>query len=307
MTVTFAVCLVAAVVAVLAFVASAVRSLPVVIDTVDHKMVLVRWLARRHRLRRFLRQRLDRGTAGGLALTLAVLTALVVALVVALLVDMVDSSSGLAGLDEKIARWDVANGSSAAIGPARMITHLGDTVVVVTVLLATGLVDFARRRRAESVAFLGIAIAGEQLLVNGLKDLVDRARPDLLQLAGWEGPSFPSGHTAAAAVAWPAVALVAGRGCSRAVRSLLAGAAVLVAVAVAATRVLLGVHWLTDVAAGLAIGYGWFVICATVLATRVQRLDGVPPPQQNIDSEVGRQPAKPRIPGRPTPLPLSRT
>ena len=48
-----------------------------------------------------------------------------------------------------------------------------------------------------------------------------------------------------------------GRGGSPRVRAGLAGAAVAIAVAVATSRVLLGVHWFTDVLAGLALGWAW--------------------------------------------------
>jgi membrane-associated phospholipid phosphatase len=48
----------------------------------------------------------------------------------------------------------------------------------------------------------------------------------------------------------------------------LAGVAVAVAVGVAASRVLLGVHWLSDVVAGLAFGWGWFAVCAIAFGGR---------------------------------------
>jgi membrane-associated phospholipid phosphatase len=51
----------------------------------------------------------------------------------------------------------------------------------------------------------------------------------------------------------------------------LAGIAVGVAVAVAATRVLLDVHWLSDVIAGLALGWGWFAVCAIAFGGRILR------------------------------------
>ena len=49
---------------------------------------------------------------------------------------------------------------------------------------------------------------------------------------------------------------------------MLAGAAVAVAIGVAASRVLLGVHWLSDVVAGLAFGWGWFALCAVAFGGR---------------------------------------
>ena len=50
-------------------------------------------------------------------------------------------------------------------------------------------------------------------------------------------------------------------------RSLGAG----IAVAVAASRVLLDVHWLTDVIAGLALGWAWFAACAIAFGGRLLR------------------------------------
>ena len=99
-----------------------------------------------------------------------------------------------------------------------------------------------------------------------------RDRPAVLQLMDVHGFSFPSGHTAAAAACWSAVALVLGRDRPRAVRAVLAGGAALIAIVVATSRALLGVHWVSDVVAGLALGWGWFLLVAVVFGGRTQRL-----------------------------------
>jgi membrane-associated phospholipid phosphatase len=272
MTVTFVVVLVAATAAVLAFVLSAVRTLPDPIDPADQERAVVRGLAGRPRLRRFLRQRLERRTAGGIVLTAALLTAFAGGLLVGALLDMVDGSYGLAALDDDVAHWGVANADTATIEILKGITYLGDTAILVAALAATGLIDYRRHRRGEVFIFLTVIIGGEKLIVNGLKELVDRGRPDILPLVGWDGPSFPSGHAAAAAAVWPAIALVLGSSGSRTIRALLAATAALIAIAVAASRAMLGVHWLTDILAGLAIGYCWFFICAVMFGGRAQRL-----------------------------------
>ena len=272
MTVTLIVLLAAVAAAAVVFVFSVVRTLPGPLDPIDRERAFIRRLERHPRLRRFLRQRLDHTTAGGLVLTVALLAAFGVAVFVGAVLDMIDGSYGLASLDDDVTQWGVANADTAAVEILTAITYLGDTVVVLAAMFAAGLIDFLRHRRVEVFLFLTAVILGEKLIVNGLKEIIDRGRPDVMQLVGWEGPSFPSGHAAAAAAAWPAIALVLGRGCGRVTRSLLASGAALTAVAVAASRALLGVHWLTDIVAGVAIGYGWFFICAVMFGGRAQRL-----------------------------------
>jgi len=297
MMVTMVVVLTAAAAAVVVFVLSAVRDLPDPVDPTRQERAVLRWLDRHPRLRRFLRQRLDRRTAGGLVLTVSLLVTFTVALFVGAVLDMIAGSFGLATLDGNLARWGAAHADSTTVEILKVITYLGDTVVVVAALLAAGLIDFLRHRRLEVFAFLAAVIIGEKLIVNGLKEIIDRGRPDVLQLIGWAGPSFPSGHAAAAAAAWPAIALVLGRGYPRPIRALLAAGAALIAIAVAASRALLGVHWFTDIIAGVTIGYGWFLICAVVFGGRAQRLgDPLTDRPQGTSTRPDEAP-RPRIDG----------
>jgi undecaprenyl-diphosphatase len=119
--------------------------------------------------------------------------------------------------------------------------------------------------------YLALVLVGQNVVANTVKDLVDRARPAIDPLAGFSGPSFPSGHSTAAAATYAACALVIGRRRTPRVHSILAGTAVAIATAVAASRVLLGVHWFTDVLAGLALGWAWFALCSIAFGGRLLR------------------------------------
>jgi len=112
-------------------------------------------------------------------------------------------------------------------------------------------------------------MVGEWGLTTTIKDLVDRARPAFNAAAAALGPSFPSGHSANAAAFYAGAALLLGRGRGRPAGALLAGFAAGIAVAVAASRVLLDVHWLSDVLAGLALGWAWFAVCLIAFGSRL--------------------------------------
>ncbi|MGZ4356070.1 MAG: phosphatase PAP2 family protein, partial [Gaiellaceae bacterium] len=98
-----------------------------------------------------------------------------------------------------------------------------------------------------------------------------RVRPSFNPAAATLGPSFPSGHSATAAAFFAAAALLLGRGRGRPTRAVLAGFAAGIAVGVAASRVLLDVHWFTDVIAGLALGWAWLAACAIAFGGRLLR------------------------------------
>ena len=148
------------------------------------------------------------------------------------------------------------------------MTDLGGTWFVLALGVVVCVVEYLRVPNRWIPFFLLTVLVGEVVLVNAVKQLLDRVRPTFNPIAETLGPSFPSGHSATAAALYAAVALVLARRRSPRSRSLLAGAAVAVAIGVAASRVLLGVHWLSDVVAGLAFGWGWFALCAIAFGGR---------------------------------------
>jgi membrane-associated phospholipid phosphatase len=189
------------------------------------------------------------------------------AALVGVLLAMIRSHSGLARLDEPVANWAAGNVTSAAARTLEVVTAFGATWPVTAALVLVSAYDYAVRRSMRVFVFVATVAIGERLIVNGLKAIVQRERPAVLPLVSSTGSAFPSGHAAAAAASWAAVALILALGRARRTTHALAGAAVTVALGVAASRVLLGVHWVTDAVAGLAIGWAWFGLAALLIMT----------------------------------------
>jgi len=242
------------------------------VDTAAEERAVRRSILGHPKVARFLRQRLNRTTAGGFLLTASFLVLFVVALFVGALLGLIDNNNWLANADRWVAEWGSHHSSSGAVDALRWTTQLGSSVFVVSALTTVAAVDYLRRRSLEVFAFVAAVGLGQLALSNALKVLVQRERPSVLRLVAAHGYSFPSGHTVAASASFAAIALVLGRDRSHRTRAALAGGAALIAVSVAASRALLGVHWLTDVLAGLAIGWGWFTIVAIAFGGRAQRL-----------------------------------
>ena len=215
--------------------------------------------------------RLDPEKATGLALTLALVAVLLGAIVLASLAVVVRSTDVLASVDSSVAEWGDRHATAWSHDGLTLVTNLGETWLVVVVAVAVALVEIARTRSRWVAPFLLAVILGDKLLTETVKQLVDRARPALEPVAATLGASFPSGHTSTAAASWAAFALVAGRWWGRRAWPALTGIAVGIAVGVAASRVLLDVHWLTDVLGGLALGWAWFAACAIAFGGRILR------------------------------------
>ncbi len=240
------------------------------------------------------RARLNPEVATGLALTIALGLVLLGGLVLAGFAYLVRTNSQLVDIDASVAQWGADHAGPVSERLLGWITHLGDTEVVIALAVILAVVEYLRRPSRWIVPFLLIVILGQNILTNGIKELLDRVRPDLNPIAETLGPSFPSGHSATAAAFYAAAALLLGRGRPPRTRAFLAGSAVAIAVAVACTRVLLDFHWLSDVIAGLALGWAWFAVCAIAFGGRILRF-GVAAEKavQEADAETRRTAVEP--------------
>ncbi|MEX2290251.1 MAG: phosphatase PAP2 family protein [Mycobacteriales bacterium] len=203
----------------------------------------------------------------GLRLALGLLGALVVlvaAVPLAVLVRAAHPGVVQADLGVSVAAARAVGEHDALLRAAQGVTLLGDPFLLTAATAGIALVLF-RRGRARLALFVLAARLGAVVLSSGLKLAVDRTRPVFDEpVATALGASFPSGHALGAAAFWATGAVLL-QPYVRRVR-LLFTAAVAVAVLVAVSRVLLGVHFPSDVTAGLFIGLGWAALCTAVFA-----------------------------------------
>ncbi|WP_035289666.1 phosphatase PAP2 family protein [Brevibacillus thermoruber] len=141
------------------------------------------------------------------------------------------------------------------------VTQLGGGIVLAPLGLLAAALLFVNGYRSQAAAVL-IALLGSELLNEGLKHWFARPRPIGFNLI--ERPdsySFPSGH---AMVSPPFYAMLAhllrGRLADKAWSVYITPAGVLLIVLIAASRVYLGVHYLSDVLTGLCLGACWYCL-----------------------------------------------
>ena len=157
------------------------------------------------------------------------------------------------------------------------MTIIGGPLGMAVLLTIVGII-LAIRRRWRWLIYLAVTAGGGALLNEELKRYFARARPvaaEMLRRAN--GYSFPSGHAMGSAVGLGALAYLA----FRAIRSWPAKAAVIaflytLVASIALSRVYLGVHWISDVLAGVTVGTVWVTTTTVAYETlrRIRRMRG---------------------------------
>jgi membrane-associated phospholipid phosphatase len=209
--------------------------------------------------------------ATGVALSLALVVLIAGGLVLAVLAFLVRGNTTGIGLDASAADWGNDHASPATTDVLDALTHVGQPGTIAALAAVLAIAETIRTRSRWVAPFVLVVVGGNGILTTTIKHLADRVRPTLNPIAETLGPSFPSGHSSWSAAFFAAAALLLARGRTQHVRSALAGAAAALAVMIACTRVLLDVHWLSDVIAGLALGWAWFAACSIAFGGRLLR------------------------------------
>ncbi|WP_248965797.1 phosphatase PAP2 family protein [Sphaerisporangium perillae] len=233
-----------------------------------------------------LGRRFDRDARLGLRLTLASVALVLVLVPFTLLLVLVETSFGpLNRLDE-----DVANALHAyAVQHPGWVRFLmlwtdvfGPGTWRVAIGLAAAWLVYKRAPRLAAWAVTTITVGG--LLGLGLKVVVARARPHLpnpVDLA--PGSSFPSGHAVNVTLGVGVLMLLILPLLSHRQKVIAWTVGAVIVLGVAYTRVALGVHWVSDVVAGVVFGAA--VVAATTAAFEAWRRD------------IGRRPSEPHVEG----------
>lgn len=177
------------------------------------------------------------------------------------LVDETATGEALAAFDVALAAALGRHLDGTTLALAGAVTHLGDPPVLYVLALGVAVALAVRGERQLAVAWI-VVTGGGALLNRLLKELFARNRPlHDHGFASADGFSFPSGHASGSLLVYGTLAYLVVRHVPRRWHLPVAALALLLVVFVGASRVLLQVHWFSDVLAGWANAAAWAALC----------------------------------------------
>lgn len=220
------------------------------------------------RLWHLLRGRFSTKAWHGLSLTVSLFLFLFFTALFAQITEGWMDQEALYRIDRTVHQAFAGTLTQGTVDAFRIITHFGDVLTMLGAALVLGGIFWYRGRWWRLVALM-LATAGGQAVLWSLKYVFGRQRPGS-QLVEAAGQSFPSGHTFTATVLYGFITVIVWHWTdSTAIRMLtsvvLGGLVLLVGI----SRILLSVHWTSDVIGGLTIGLAWLL--SSFVLTRILR------------------------------------
>lgn len=233
--------------------------------------LVLEWEVTRALRRRFHRQigwfmnRFSPNRAYGLALTIGLVFVAFFSWVFGSLVQVVLTRAPITALDRIVMLTLHDRAIPAVTRFFVLFTHLGEArwVVVILFLVALALVV---RRKWMDLLVIGTSAGGAAAVTAAVKGLVGRVRPNLVEPLAQvpDTMSFPSGHATVAIAFYMVLGIVAAGWTSRwETRIFFILGGLVMAFLLGFSRLYLGVHYLTDVVAGYAIGAVWATVAIT--------------------------------------------
>ena len=224
------------------------------------------------RLGRFIRARLTPHGELGLHLTLGGLALVAALWIFAGIAEDVMGAEAITLLDVRVAQWLHAHATDGLTRCMLAVSYLHGVTGMLLLSALLGGYFFLKNAHYWLLA-LALSVPGGMLLNVLLKLLFARARPSfsdpILTLATY---SFPSGHAVAATLLYGLIAAyLVGRTRRWGARAVIVAGAVLLVLLVGLSRMVLGVHFLSDVLAAMAEGCAWLAICITACSTLRRR------------------------------------
>lgn len=165
---------------------------------------------------------------------------------------------GRGALDRAIYEALYAGGRPGLVTVARAFTALGEPTVLIAAGLATAILLWRAGHRRLPWVLIAITMLG-RALSEVQKFWIARARPDIdPHLVVVQTSSFPSGHATSSMIFYLTMALTLTVGTRW--HRLAAAGALLISFLVGISRVMLGVHWPSDVVGGWSFGLLWVLL-----------------------------------------------
>lgn len=171
--------------------------------------------------------------------------------------------------DRGLLEFAYAGGQPGLAFGARWLTELGGAAVLLPATAFAAAWLAWRRDGRGALLLVAITLSG-RALVETQKLLIGRPRPDSAEhLVAISNLSFPSAHAANALMVWLCLALLLPR--TERGRTMAIWAAIWLALAIGLTRVMLGVHWPSDVIGGWSFGLAWTLLMLRLSGHRFDR------------------------------------
>jgi membrane-associated phospholipid phosphatase len=239
----------------------------------------------------FIRRRLDPASSYGLRLTLFLVAVCVFAVPFSMLLIEITS-------DDDVVEFDLA-AAETAFEIKQQVPWLTKVLNAVSllghpvwfwVLIGSVAIYLWLHHRRRLVAFLLTSTLGGSIINTAVKIAINRPRPtfaDPAAITYQEGKSFPSGHAMSSTIAYGALLLIFLPLIPRRYRKWAVGGYIFLEAMIGLSRLGLGVHYISDVAAGYLLGLAWLTASTAAFSIwRVERGRRPVEPMSGVEPEA---------------------